>query len=567
MVGSDQPSTTPKGEAMGHTRFEFGEYLAVVEAATSKLEGFQVVPRVWDKDPSVWKQDLEHVENSLGWLDLPESMREQVPALKVFAQEICDAGFQHVVVLGMGGSSLASAALRQAFGISHKYPELLVLDSTVPVWVEAVAAYIDPAKTLFLVSSKSGTTVEPLAQYRHFLNLVEQAVGLENAGRSFVAITDPGTELERLAHEKGFRTVFLNRPDVGGRYSALSLFGLVPAALMGIDIAVLLESGAQMRALCGPHVTAHKNPGAWLGAVIGSLSLLGRNKLTLITSPSLNGFGLWVEQLIAESTGKGGKGVVPIASEPLVSADLYGEDRLFIYIRLEGDGSASADAFVGRMISSRAPVVCIDLKDISDLGAEFFRWQFATSIASSFLEVNPFDQPSVQESKDLAKLVLQEHIISGKPPLAETKGSPAELLSSARRGDYLALMVYLWQTPDLDKELSELRRIVLRLYRIPTTLGYGPRFLHSTGQLHKGGPESVLFLQLTTNHDADTVGQKEPSLLGALTNAQAASDLRVLEGLGRRVARINLGPDAVGEIRELGRHLMESMGSGVAQNT
>jgi len=357
-----------------------GSYLINVADALADLSRRDVVARMWQQDHTVWNSDPTEITNRLGWLTVSELMREQIPALQSFAQEVRNDGFRHVVLLGMGGSSLGPEVLRQTFGSAAGYPELIVLDSTVPAWVQAVTEALDLAHTLFLVSSKSGTTTEPLSLFYYFQSLVESAVGKENIGQNFVAVTDAGTPLAKLAERENFRRVFLNPPDIGGRYSVLSYFGLVPAALIGVDITALLDRADSMRKGCTTPVPVSENPGAWLGACIGTLALQGRDKLTLVTSPAISSFGLWVEQLIAESTGKDGKGIIPIVDEPLVAAAHYGDDRLFVCLRLAGDDNSTIDTALENIKSSGQPVVTIELRDRYDLGAEFFRWEFATAV-------------------------------------------------------------------------------------------------------------------------------------------------------------------------------------------
>ena len=538
-----------------HPGISLGEHLGDVEAALADLQEREVLPRIWRRDHTVWKPEPTEIGDRLGWLTISEAMCEQAPALESLGREVREAGFRHVVLLGMGGSSLGPEVLRQTFGSAPGYPELIVLESTIPSWIQAVKEAIDPARTLFLVSSKSGSTIEPLFFYGYFRGLVEQAIGPEKAGKSFVAITDPGTSLERLAQEQGFRRAFLSAPDIGGRYSVLSHFGVVPAALIGMDVATLLDRADHMREGCAPFVPVHSNPGAWLGAVMGTLALRGRDKLTMVTSPSIGSFGLWVEQLIAESTGKEGRGIVPVASEPLVDSDSYGDDRLFVYLRLEGDGNTDTDAAVERLESAGRPVVRLDLRDRYDLGAEFFRWELATVVAGAILGIHPFDQPNVQEAEGLTARVIQEYQTSGSMLVTEATGSLAELLSRAQPGDYLAIMSYVRQTPETDMALSDLRRRVMKRYRTATTLGYGPRFLHSTGQLHKGGPDTGLFLQFTVSHEEDLPVPGEPYTFGALADAQALGDLRALQAKGRRVAKAHLGPDNEAGIRKLAGEL------------
>ena len=534
-----------------HPGVSLGNLLPEVESTLAKMERDRVSSRIWDKDHTVWKPSPEEITDRLGWLNVMDVMDEQVGTLKAFADEVREAGFQHVVVLGMGGSSLGPEVLRQTFGKSDTYPELIVLDSTVPDSVKSVTDSIDPARTLFLVSSKSGTTIEPNSLYRHYRSLVEQLVDKDQVGQNFVAVTDPGTPLVNMAREAGFRRIFPNPSDIGGRYSVLSYFGLVPAALAGLDVKTLLERAKSMRETCAFSVPAHNNPGAWLGAVIGTSALQGRDKLTLVTSPSIESFGLWVEQLIAESTGKEGKGVLPVSGEPLMSPERYGDDRLFVYVRLDNDNNSVTDAAIERIELSGQPIVRLSLRDKYDLGAEFYRWKFATAVAGAVLEINPFDQPNVQQAKDKTNQVLEEYRELGRMPVSDPSGSISELLASAQDGDYLAILAYVQQTPEMDQALSDLRQAVMNRHGIATTLGYGPRFLHSTGQLHKGGPKTGLFLQLTAIHEEDLSIPGEPYTFGVLADAQALGDLQTLQVLGRRVARIHLGTDPVAELGAL----------------
>ena len=540
-----------------HPRVSLGDLLPDVEAAMADLQQRDVVGRIWRKDLTFWKREATEITNRLGWLTVSDMMCEQIPALEAFANEVKDSGFRHVVVLGMGGSSLGPDVIRQTFGSSTGYPELTVLDSTVPAWVEAVTQAINPAQTIFVVSSKSGSTTEPNTFYAHFKSLVQRALGKEHTGSNFVAITDPGTSLERLALEEGFRRIFLNPSDIGGRYSVLSYFGLVPAALMGVDITMLLDRADRMREGCPSCVPAHDNPGVWLGAVMATLAQGGRDKLTLVTSPSIANFGLWVEQLVAESLGKEGKGIIPVAGEPHVAPGHCGNDRLFVYLRLEGDHNAATDAAMELIESSGQPLVRLELRDRYDLGAEFFRWEFATAVAGSMLGIDPFDQPNVQGAKDMTESVLQEYRRSGRLPQSEVGNSLKDLLSEARSGDYLAIMAYLRQTTEVDEALADLRRRATESHHIATTVGYGPRFLHSTGQLHKGGPNTGLFIQVTAGHEKDLPIPGEPYTFGVLADAQALGDLRALQALGRRVVRVDLGLDGGAAIWRLSEELAQ----------
>ena len=546
-----------------------GGYLPAVETALAGLQEREITGRIWRHDHSLWKPDPTEISNRMGWLTVTGLMSEQVPAIEAFAEDVREAGFRHVVLLGMGGSSLGPEVLSESLrggsqsqesrkdsGNAGGYPKLILLDSTVPAWVLAVTGAIDPARTLFIVSSKSGSTLEPNTFYAYFRGLGEGALGKERAGGNFVAITDPGTPLEALALEHGFRKVFLNPPDVGGRYSVLSYFGLVPAALIGVNIGELLDRANSMKEGCAARVPAQENPGAWLGAVMGTLAgTEGRDKLSLMTSPSISTFGLWVEQIIAESTGKEGKGIVPVAGEPIVGPEHYGDDRLFVYLRLKGDQNAETDAAMERIASSGQPVVRLDMSDTYQLGAEFYRWEFAIAVAGHILGIHPFDQPNVQGAKDMTDRVLQEYQSSGSLPQMNGGIPPDSLLAEAGPGQYLAILAYLNQTPEMDKALTELRARLIKRYRIATTMGYGPRYLHSTGQLHKGGPNSGIFLQLTAGHERDVPIPGRPYSFGLLADSQALGDLQALAGSGRRALRVRLGRDQVGDIHRLAEKL------------
>ena len=532
-----------------HPGASLGDYLAGVESGLSGLKSRRVISRIWSGDHTVWKPDPTEISNRLGWLTVTDAMREQTPAMQALAQEVRDAGIRHVVLLGMGGSSLGPEVLRQTFGSAPGYPELIVLDSTVPGWVQSVTDAIDPAHTLFLVSSKSGSTTEPNMFYAYFRGLVEKAAGKDGAGQHFIAVTDAGTSLEKLAIDQGFRRVFANPPEIGGRYSVLSYFGLVPATLIGLDLSKLIDRADRMREETFSNVTVQENPGAWLGAVMGVLAQQGRDKLTLVTSPSIGSFGLWVEQLIAESTGKEGLGIIPVAGEPLTSPNHYGGDRLFVYLRLDGDNNDESDRAVQAIQESGQPLVRLNLMDKYDVGAEFFRWEMATAVAGSILGINPFDQPNVQAAKDMTDSVLGQFERSGELPPMEASSSLGDLLSQAGPGDYLVIMAYIRQTPQVDQALDDLRRKVTVRHGIATTMGYGPRFLHSTGQLHKGGPGSGLFLQLTGEHAHDLTIPGAPYTFGVLADGQAVGDLRALLASLRRAVRVDLGTNPEAAIR------------------
>jgi glucose-6-phosphate isomerase len=523
-----------------HPETNIGSYEAEVQATLARLGDADVIGRIWRKDYTVWKPEPTEITNRLGWLTIADSMLEQVDGLESFARDIGDAGFRHVVLLGMGGSSLGALLLGRVLGRGKGYPELIVLDSTLPEQLKVVSNAINPPLSLFLVSSKSGTTTEPLILYAYFRELVKKAVGMAKAGRHFVAVTDDGTPLAALARRDDFRRVFLNPLDIGGRFSVLSYFGLVPAALTGVKLAALLESAQRMRRACARQLPPPENPGAWLGACLGTMALRGRDKLTLLTSPPLASFGLWVEQLIAESTGKEGKGIIPVANEPLMPPSYYGSDRFFIYLRLKGGTNRATDAAISDLVSSGQPVVVLEMNNRYDLGAELFRWELATAVAGAIVGVQPFDQPDVQRAKDATARLLEELSGGGHLPKLETTGSLAELLSHADKGKYLAIMAYLPQTRETDEALAELRQEVGKRYHLATTAGYGPRYLHSTGQLYKGGRNTGLFLQLTANHQEELPVPGKPYTFGAVADAQALGDFQALRAAGRRVVRVHL---------------------------
>ncbi|MBI4267806.1 MAG: glucose-6-phosphate isomerase [Chloroflexi bacterium] len=529
-----------------------GTYQTQVEKVLADLERRKVAERIWQKDYTVWKPDPTEIIDRLGWLTCIDPMRKQVPDLTAFSDEVRSDGFRHVVLLGMGGSSLGTEVLAKTLGSARGYPDLIVLDSTVPAQVQAVTDAIEPVHTLFLVSSKSGTTTETLCLMEYFKSLVIPSLGEEKFGKNFVAITDPGTPLAKLAEERGFRRAFLNQSDIGGRYSVLSFFGLVPAALTGANIGLLLERADRLRAQCAQNQPISENPGIQLGAVIGALALQKRDKLTLVTSPAISTFGLWAEQLIAESTGKEGKGIIPIVGEPLLEPAAYGDDRLFVSLRLDGDDNAALDKAISALKSAGQPLVLIKIQGGYDLGAEFFRWEFATAVAGTILGIQPFDQPDVQMAKAATDTLLQHYIKYGKLPDAELVGSLEDLLAKAGAGAYLSILAYLRQNPQLDSVIAGFRSAVVRKFHIATMMGYGPRYLHSTGQLHKGGPDSGLFLEITTGHEKDISIPGKPYTFGVLADAQALGDLQALQCRGRYVARCHLDR---GNIATLSRFL------------
>ena len=517
-----------------------------------ELASSRAIERIWMRDHTLWKPNPTEIDNRLGWLTVLDHMQDGLSDLRSFAQAAREARTTDVVLLGMGGSSLGPEVLRCTFGSSKGAPRLWVLDSTVPGWVRQVTDAIQPARTLFLVASKSGGTIEVMSLFAHFWELIHRTKG-HRGGAQFVAITDPATGLEELARERGFWRTFTNQPDIGGRYSVLSYFGLVPAALLGLDVGKLLTRALAMRESCR-HTVAKENPGSALGGLMAAMAQSGRDKVTLLTSPALASFGLWVEQLLAESTGKEGTGLIPVAGEPFASPAAYGPDRIFISLRLRGDRNASLDRTVSALQRTGQPVYSLQLKDRYDLGGEFFRWEFATAIAGHALGIHPFDQPNVQESKDNTGRVLKEVEAQGKlPSIAALSPKQALTQSLEQMGSnrYLAILAYTTPTPQVEAALRALRKALMVRYHVATTAGYGPRYLHSTGQLHKGGPNSGLFLQLVDSMKPDLAVPEKFYTFGTLAQAQALGDLQSLHTHQRQAVRIALGPNPVRTIRSL----------------
>ncbi len=537
---------------------ELGRSAATVSRSVAAMTRAEFGPRLWRKDSTLWKPNdpahQDEIKIRMGWLDLPEQMLAHVAQLTTFAGEVRRAGFTHALLLGMGGSSLAPEVLRVTFGVAKGYLDLAVLDSTDPAAVLAAEARGDLARTLFIVSSKSGGTAEINAFSSYFWSKLTELKG-RRAGENFIAITDPGTALEALAKERNFRRIFVNPPEIGGRYSALSLFGLVPAALMGIDVAKLLGRAQRMSAACGASVPPARNPGLQLGAILGALTKSKRDKVTIVTSPKVRTFGYWVEQLIAESTGKDGTGILPVEGEALTRARGYGLDRLFVHLKLGPD--AANERALKLLTRAGQPLVTILLEDVYDLGAEFMRWEIATAAASWVLAIDPFDQPNVQEAKDKTKALLATLAETGQLPAASEvrvsdKGFADELrrhLKTVKRNDYVAVMAYLHATPKREKLLRELQSTLRDKTGAATTIGYGPRFLHSTGQLHKGGNNSGVFIQFVCDDDVDAPVPGQPYSFSGLKNAQSLGDLQALLARKRRVLRINLGTNVERNLR------------------
>jgi glucose-6-phosphate isomerase len=495
---------------------------AQIEERLSAFDRHSTVRRIWQRDFTVWRDDPTEISDRLGWLIVHETMRERVADLRDFAAGCAADGLTHAVLAGMGGSSLAPEVLRETLGVSPGMLDLVVLDTTHPDEILAVDRALPLDRTLFVVASKSGTTTETLSHFAYFWDKVSD-------GSRFVAITDAGTPLEELAVERGFRRVFLNPSDIGGRYSALSYFGLVPGALLGVDLEGLLDRAMAMASACRSEVAAN-NPGARVGATVGEAALLGRDKFTLVLDRTISSFGSWVEQLIAESTGKEGRGVVPIDGENVGDAGVYGADRLFV-----GIGGEVVEKTLAHLRDEGQPAMHLWLEDSVELGREFFRWEFATAVAGIVLGINPFDQPNVQEAKDATKRLLAQDALpdAGEDDLGL-------VLREVRSGDYVAIQAYLPRDQDTERRLQAARMSLRDRLRVATTLGFGPRFLHSTGQLHKGGPNTGVFIQVVEPpaEDAPIPGQRYS--FGTLLTAQALGDLQSLRAHGRRVARVRL---------------------------
>ncbi|MCI4358311.1 MAG: hypothetical protein L3J95_03600 [Thermoplasmata archaeon] len=508
-------------------------------------------PRFWRHDPTLWPAaPPEVVRSRMGWTELPMTMKERVEGIVENADEVREDGFERVVLLGMGGSSLAAEVIARTFGPAKGHPSLHVLDSTHPDAVRRAAADIPLEKIFFIVSSKSGTTLEPNSYFAYFWKEVT-AVSAD-PGQQFCAITDSGTPLEALAEEKGFRQSFTPNPDVGGRYSALTEFGLVPAALLGVPVGRLLEHAGRMAKACGADVDVAENPALRLGAELGELAVAGRDKVVFLASPSLTAFPSWAEQLIAESTGKLGRGIIPIADEVDRFDSFRATDRVLAYLTVRGEEDEKIDGALAQAEAEGTPAVVCELSDRLDLGGEFLRWEIAVASASSVLGIDPFDQPDVELAKELAREAMANPIGSKatapERALAENASALGATLvpwlASARADDYLAIQAFVAPSPEVDRALRGLRTVLRERLKVSTTLGYGPRFLHSTGQLHKGGPNSGLFLQLVQGVTEDVMVPPGPTTFGGILRAQADGDAGALLKTGRRLAKVDVGKDA-----------------------
>jgi transaldolase / glucose-6-phosphate isomerase len=541
-----------------------------VKAAIGDWQSGGKMQRLWQHDASLWTGTDE--AQWLGWLDIVEEQIARPIELRNLAKEVWSAGFKDILLLGMGGSSLCPEVLRKTFGQVAGYPNLHVLDSTDPAQVKDFEKNIDVGRTLFIVSSKSGSTLEPNIFKQYFFDLTKKAVGADKAGSHFIAITDPGSKMQKVAEGDHFRHIFFGKPSIGGRYSALSNFGMVPAAAIGIDIKKFLDRSQEMVRICGPTVPVEENPGAVLGIILGTAAVNGRDKVTIITSEDISDLGAWLEQLLAESTGKIGKGIIPVDREQLATPEIYGNDRVFAYVHTAHATDVKVEAKISALEKAGQPVVRIAMPDIYDLGAEFFRWEIATAVAGSIIGINAFNQPDVEASKVVTRDLTAEYEKTGslpaEKPILEDSGiklftdekNAAELAQGAgslknvagylkahlnriHAGDYFAVLGYIEMDAEHENSLQTIRHTVRDNKRVATCLGFGPRFLHSTGQAYKGGPNSGVFLQITCDDSIELPVPEQKYTFGVVKAAQARGDFQVLAERGRRALRVHLGRD------------------------
>lgn len=559
------------------------------DAVTTTLDNWRVeekVKRLWSHDASLWTGGDEG--KWLGWLNIVAEQKRSIRRFTNFAAEVKDAGFSHVLLLGMGGSSLCPEVMRKSFDNREGFPELHVLDSTDPAQIKSFENRIDLANTLFFVSSKSGTTLEPNIFKQYFFARAREVVGSEQAGRRFIAITDPGSKLRQQAEQDGFRKIFLGVPSIGGRYSALSDFGLAPAAAIGVDVERFLDRTGEMVSACGPEAPPDDNPGVILGTVLGVAHEHNRNKITIVASAGISDLGAWLEQLLAESTGKNGKGLIPVDRESMGAPEIYGDDRIFVYLKLASDSDAEREDAIQTLERAGQPVVRILVRDVYNLGQEFFRWEIATAVAGSLIGINPFDQPDVEASKIATRKLTDEYEQTGslpaEAPMFEAGGIKlfadernASALNKLARdrsvtgylkahldrlevNDYFAMLAYIEMNDAHEELLQSMRHDIRNRKRAATCLGFGPRFLHSTGQAYKGGPNTGVFLQITCDdvNDLPVPGQKYT--FGTVKAAQARGDFAVLSERGRRALRVHLGADVKAGLEQLKSSVGKAIG-------
>ncbi|HEX8764527.1 MAG TPA: bifunctional transaldolase/phosoglucose isomerase [Candidatus Acidoferrum sp.] len=557
----------------------------LAKAVAASLEDWKKnnkVARIWQKDASLWTRTDE--SNWLGWLHIVDQQLVHADAFKRIAGDVQKARFKHSLLLGMGGSSLCPEVLRMTFGKIKGFPELHVVDSTDPVQIKAIEARLDLKSALCIVSSKSGSTLEPNIYKQYFFERVKAKVGEKEVGNRFVAITDPGSHMQEVAVAAKFREIFFGVPSIGGRYSALSNFGMVPAAIMGLDVEKFLQIAKEMVAACGPRVTAHDNPGVVLGTVLGVAARHGRDKLTIITSPGIYDLGAWLEQLIAESTGKNGKGIIPVDRERLSRPSVYAKDRVFAYLRLASKPNKAQDKAVMALEKAGHPVVSVSVDNVYTLGQEFFRWEIATAVAGSIIGINAFNQPDVEASKVETRKLTSEYEAKGKLPAeipffeasgiqfyADEKNVAAihgglnvaavlrTHLSRLKPGDYFAVLGYIPMNAENEKALQAIRNVIRDKKKVATVLGFGPRFLHSTGQAYKGGPNSGVFLQITCDDAKDLPVPGQKYTFGVVKAAQARGDFAVLAERGRRALRVHLGKNLKSALATLSKAVQKAV--------
>jgi len=584
-----QPSYKfPQAPAFSLPAYKLSEALtSLVEQNVQDWHSGDKVRRLWNHDASLWTGTDE--AHWLGWLDVVQEQIAHTDALYSLADDAKNGGFSDMLLLGMGGSSLCPEVLEKTFGRIAGFPQLHVLDSTDPAQIKAFDKSVDIAKTLFVVSSKSGSTLEPNIFKQYFFERVRQTIGTDKAGSRFIAITDPGSKMQQVAEGDSFRHILYGLPSIGGRYSALSNFGMGPAALMGLDADHFLDRTSKMVEACGPSVAAQENPGVLLGIILGTAAKHGRDKVTIITSPGISDLGAWLEQLLAESTGKQGRGIIPVDREALGPSDIYGNDRIFAYVRLDSAPDAQQDAKLTALERAGQPVVRMSMADVYDLGQEFFRWEIATAVAGSIIGINAFNQPDVEASKVATRALTTEYEKTGSLPaekpiledsgtklftdarnadaLAKTAGNDKSLrgylrahLNRIGAGDYFALLAYIEMNAAHEASLQEMRHAVRNKKRVATCLGFGPRFLHSTGQAYKGGPNSGVFLQVTCDDAADLPVPGQKYTFGTVKAAQARGDFQVLAERGRRALRVHVGGDLKSGLSKLQQALGQALG-------
>jgi transaldolase / glucose-6-phosphate isomerase len=555
---------------------------ALVNASLDDWKKNEKVRRLWQRDATVWTGSDEG--QWLGWLDIVEKQLAQLDQFKKVAADVKKAKFKHALLLGMGGSSLCPEVLRMTFGKIKGFPTLHVLDSTDPAQIKAIEAQVDLKSTICIVSSKSGSTLEPNIYKQYFFEQIKKKVGAKEAGNRFIAITDPGSKMQQVAEGDKFRHIFFGVPSIGGRYSALSNFGMIPAAVMGLDVAKFLKNTQEMAKACGAFVAADKNPGVLLGAILGTAATEGVDKVTIISSPGISDLGAWLEQLIAESTGKQGKGIIPVDREKLAKPEAYGNDRVFAYLRLETKPDKKQDAAVAALEKDGLPVVRISVKNTYNLGQEFFRWEIATAVAGAIIGINAFNQPDVEASKIETRKLTSEYESTGKlPPEApffEAEGlkfyadpKNVAVLSGAatlrdlmklhldriNAGDYFGVLAYITMNEADEGALQVIRHKVRDAKKVATVLGFGPRFLHSTGQAYKGGPDTGVFLQITCDDKIDFPVPGQKYTFGVVKAAQARGDFAVLAERGRRALRVHIGKNVKADLAKLAGAMQKAL--------